>query len=246
MTRTTPSSASSTARALVTVASVLSSAVIVVLTLFWVSLVALLWTHVALPGRRRRPRAGRRAPRAQGRDRADGDGDHRRLQRGDGDRAPDREPARARLSARQARDRRHLGRVVRPHGGDRAAVRRRAGRSRIRAAARSPRRTAPSGRPTARSSRSRMRTRRGRPTRCASSCRRSPTPTSRTSAGSCGSSPPTARTARACTGATRWACAVRSRGSARSPAATARSTRCAARTTSRSTRASATTSRCRT
>ena len=37
-----------------------------------------------------------------------------------------------------------------------------------------------------------------------------------------------------------------SRGSARSPAATARSTRCAAPTTSRSTRASGTTSRCRT
>ena len=37
-----------------------------------------------------------------------------------------------------------------------------------------------------------------------------------------------------------------SRGSARSPAATARSTRCGAPTTSRSTRASGTTSRCRT
>ena len=42
------------------------------------------------------------------------------------------------------------------------------------------------------------------------------------------------------------ACAPPSRGSARSPAATARSTRCAAPTTSRSIRASATTSRCRT
>ncbi len=67
-----------------------------------------------------------------------------------------------------------------------------------------------------------------------------------TSAGSCGSRRPTARTGRASTGATRWPCARPSRSSARSPAATARSTRCAAPTTSRSTRASATTSRCRT
>ena len=49
---------------------------------------------------------------------------------------------------------------------------------------------------------------------------------------------PTARTARAPTGATSSGSASRSRGSARSPAATARSTRCAEGTTSRSIRAS--------
>ena len=54
------------------------------------------------------------------------------------------------------------------------------------------------------------------------------------------------RTARASTGASRPGCARRSPRSARSPAATARSTPCAAPTTSRSTRASATTSRSRT
>ena len=51
---------------------------------------------------------------------------------------------------------------------------------------------------------------------------------------------------RASTGATRWRSARRSRGSARSPAATARSTRSAAPTTSRSTRSGATTSPSRT
>ena len=77
----------------------------------------------------------------------------------------------------------------------------------------------------------------------ASSCATSPTPTSRTSAGSFASTTRTARTARARTGATSSACARPSRARTRSPAATARSTPCAARTTSRSTRASATTSR---
>ena len=81
-----------------------------------------------------------------------------------------------------------------------------------------------------RSSPSPTRTRPGRPTRCASSCARSPTRTSPTSAA--GSSLEDAdgdeRGGRS-TGASRPGCASRSRGSARSPAATARSTPCAAR-----------------
>ena len=53
-------------------------------------------------------------------------------------------------------------------------------------------------------------------------------------------------TRRACTGATSSRCAQTSRGSTRSPGATARSMRCGARTTSTSTRASGTTFRFRT
>ena len=52
---------------------------------------------------------------ARRRRRADRDRDRRRLQRGGGDRAPAREPARARLPGREARDRRHLGRLHRSH-----------------------------------------------------------------------------------------------------------------------------------
>ena len=79
------------------------AAVIAADVLFWASLAALVWTHVALPGVRRACWRGVRQRRvARGRHRADGRGDRRRLQRGAGDRAPDREPARARLPARQA------------------------------------------------------------------------------------------------------------------------------------------------
>ena len=94
-----------------------------------------------------------------------------------------------------------------------------------RAAARSRRRTAPSARPTARSSPSPTRTRRGRRTRCASSCARSPIPRSPTSAAAEHPRRRRLEQGRASTGATRWCCAPPSRRSARSPAATARSTR---------------------
>ena len=140
--------------------------------LFWVSLGALLWTHVALPARRRRARARAHA-------RACGEReieprvtrDRRRLQRGGGDRAAAREPARARLPADQlelvvtsdaSTDR--TDELVERFGDARPPARA------TRAAARSPRRTAPCARPTARSSPSPTRTRPGRPTRCASSC----------------------------------------------------------------------------
>ena len=83
------------------------------------SLAALVWTHVgyplaiALAARVRAPRlVSAETPRRRRRDR-------RGARRGERDRAPDREPARARLSARQARDRRHLGRLDRPHRGAR-------------------------------------------------------------------------------------------------------------------------------
>ncbi len=86
----------------------------------------------------------------------------------------------------------------------------------------------------------------GARTRCASSCARSPTPTSRTCADASTCRPTTAGTRRGCTGGTSSACGRRSRGSTRSRAGTARSTRCDGRTTSRSTPASGTTCRCRT
>ena len=151
--------------------AIYTRAVIVIVVLFWVSLAALAWTHVLYPRRRDRARAGRAAAGSRRGRRADGHRDRRRLQRGDGDRAAAREPARARLPARQAADRRHLRRVVRPHRGDRAAVPRRAGG--LEPARRQGRRAGPRGprRPTARSSRSPTRTRPGRPTRCARSSR---------------------------------------------------------------------------
>ena len=93
--------------------------------------------------------------------------------------------------AREARDRRRLGRVHRPDATSSSRPSPRGSHacasSNARAAARSPRRTAPCARPRARSSRSRTRTRPGRPTRCGGSSRTSPTPTSPTSAGGCGS-----------------------------------------------------------
>ena len=52
------------------------------------------------------------------------DGDRRRVQRGGRDRAAAREPARARLPGRPARDRRHLRRLRRPHGRARRGGRR--------------------------------------------------------------------------------------------------------------------------
>ena len=88
---------------------------IVVEVVFWVALGALVWTHAAYPlaAALARPRP---APPVRGEAATpSGDGDRRRLQRGDGDRAPAREPARARLPGRPARDRRHLGRLDRPH-----------------------------------------------------------------------------------------------------------------------------------
>ena len=103
-------------------ATVSTRPVLVLKLLFWLSLGALVWTHVAYPlaacGARARPHAAR----AQGGDRAARDGDRRRLQRGAGDRAAAREPARARLPGRQARGRRHLRRVDRPHARARRAA----------------------------------------------------------------------------------------------------------------------------
>ena len=60
-----------------------------------------------LSGVRDRAGAGCAAAGARGGHRANGHGDRRGLQRGVGDRAPDREPARARLPGGQAADRRH-------------------------------------------------------------------------------------------------------------------------------------------
>ena len=76
--------------------------------------------------------------------------------------------------------------------------------------------------------------------------RRSPIRTSRTSAAGCGIERADGSNKEGVYWRYELACAAPSRGSARSPAATARSTRCAAPTTSRSIRASGTTSRCRT
>ena len=96
--------------------------------------------------------------------------DRRRLQRGGGDRAAAREPARARLPGRPARDRRRLGRVDRPHerarrGGRRARAARPAARLPARRQGRraGPRRARDA---RARSSRSPTRTRPGRRMRC--------------------------------------------------------------------------------
>ena len=119
--------------------------------LFWGSLGALAWTHVAYPAAAELAARAADAAGAEGRGgRADGDRDHPRLQRGAGDRAPAREPARARLPAREARDRRRLRRVERPHQRARRGSRRAraagAACSSARAAARSRRRTGPSGR----------------------------------------------------------------------------------------------------
>ena len=146
---------------------------IVVEVLFWVALAALVWTHVALPARRapslarvRRAAGPRRGGRLPSRD-----GDRRRAQRGDRDRAAAREPARARLPGRQARDRRHLGRLDRPHRRARRGGRRpRAARAADPLPARRQGRRAGPRRPrdrAARSSRSPTRTRPGRRTRCA-------------------------------------------------------------------------------
>ena len=77
----------------------------------------------ALPARRRRARPRAHAGGAEGGHRAGGDRDRRRLQRGAGDRAAAREPARARLPGREARARRHLRRVDRPHARAGRAVR---------------------------------------------------------------------------------------------------------------------------
>ena len=139
--------------------------------LFWVSLAALAWTHVALPGGRvARSRGSASAGSRKGDVEPTVTVVVAAYNEETRDRAPDREPARARLSARQARARRLERRLERPHRGDRAAVPGRDGDPRTRAAARSRRRTARCARPTARSSRSRTRTARGRRTRCARSC----------------------------------------------------------------------------
>jgi hypothetical protein len=108
-------------------------------------------------------------------------------------------------------------------------ARRARGASRVRliatrAAARSPRRTARCARAQPRSSPSPTRTRRGRRMRCGVSSRTSPTRTWPTSAAAYGSRMLRGRTARASTGATSSGCASRNPASARSPAATARST----------------------
>ncbi len=81
----------------------------------------------ALPGVRGRVVASRAPAAPEGRRRADGHRDRRGLQRGVGDRAADREPARARLSGRQVEHRRQLRRVVGSNRGDRPRVSRRAG-----------------------------------------------------------------------------------------------------------------------
>ena len=89
--------------------------VLAVEIVFWIAAGALVWTHAAYPVVARvlariRPRAVAKNDGASARRR-----DRRGLQRGVGDRAADREPPRARLSGRQARDRRHLRRVERSH-----------------------------------------------------------------------------------------------------------------------------------
>ena len=208
---------------------------------------ALLWTHVLYPLgaaalARVRTRVG-----AQGGHRAGGDGDRRRLQRGAGDRAAAREPARARLSGRQARARRHLRRLDRPDA--------RAGRAlrRPRAPDRQPARrqgggAEPGRARDARRDRRVLRRERDLGAGCAAPPRRELRRRRRRLRLRAARARGRRRiaTARASTGATRWCSARRSRGSARSPAATARSTRCVAPTTSRSTRSGATTSRSRT
>ena len=166
--------------------------------------------------------------------------DRRRLQRGAGDRAAAREPARARLPGRQARDRRHLRRLDRPHAtssssasatGVRLIVNPRGGK--VAAQNRAVRETdgeivafsdanatwAPDAlRQLVAQLRRPRRRLRLRAARARGGRRLEPGGRS--------------------TGATSWRSARPSRGSARSPAATARSTPCAAPTTSRSTRAS--------
>ena len=79
-----------------------------------------------------------------------------------------------------------------------------------------------------------------------SSSARSPIRTSRTSAASCASCAPTGPTRRASTGATRWVCAAPSRARLDHRRERLDLRACAGLTTSRSTRASATTCRCRT
>ena len=200
--------------------------------LFWASLGALVWTHVALPARRRRARARPHA-RVSASEAIEphGDRDRRRLQRGGGDRAAAREPARARLPAPRGSSSSSPP-TPRPTARDELVERfgdRRAADRATRAAARSPPRTAPCARPSGeivafsdanatwapdalRKLVAQLRRPRRRLRLRAAACSRRPT----------------ARTGRASTGATRWRCARPSRGSARSPAATARSTRCAA------------------
>ena len=118
-------------------------------TVFWGSLGALAWTHVGYPV------AAEIAARLRTRPVRKDDGaepsvavDHRRVQRGTGHRAAAREPPRARLPGREARDRRRVGCLDRPDERDR---RRRSPRvspgsgcSTARGAARSQRRTGPS------------------------------------------------------------------------------------------------------
>ncbi len=137
---------------------------------FWASLGALVWTHVGYPlaaaaaarVRRRRGRGASDVTPSVTRDR-------RRVERGGGDRAAAREPARARLSRRPARDRRRLRRLRRPDGRARRGGRRaRAARPAAPLPARREGRRAEPRRArdaTARSSPSRTRTRPGRRTR---------------------------------------------------------------------------------
>ena len=150
-----------------------------------------------------------------------------RARRGGRHRASGREPARARLPAGAAGDRRSLRRLDRPTDAIVEEIASREPRVRLlpaRARGRSPRSTARSGRRRARSSRSPTRTRSGSRTRCASWRGTSPTRRWGTSAASFASRRPTARTSRASTGATRSGCASRSRRAARSRPATGRST----------------------
>ena len=167
---------------------------------FWGAPPRLAWTHAGYPLAaavlaRTRPR-----PCAATND-AVRDVDRPRPRRGRRDRGPRREPARARLPGRAARDR---GRLRRLRGRDR---RDRRGDRRPRAArpARSlpARRQARDDQPrpcasgSASSSRSPTRTPPGSRTRCASSCATSPTRTSATSPAGSRSATPTARTGRA-------------------------------------------------
>ncbi len=147
--------------------------------------------------------------------------------------------------ADRLRDRRHLGRLrpIAPRSSPRLGGRaRRPQPARRQGRGPGPRRARDA---TARSSPSRTRTRPGRPTRCGSSSAHFADPDVAVRLRAAG-----ARGRRRLEPGGRLLalrdlrCGTPSRGSARSPAATARSTRSAAPTTSRSTRASVTTCRC--
>ena len=211
-----------------------SFARVILKAIFWASAAGLAWTHVGYPRRRRGARARARAARPQGGHRAERHPDRPRPRRGGRDRPARREPARARLPGRQARARRRLRRLDRRHRRDRRAARRAARpaaalRARREAAEHEPRR--PRDRERDRRVRRRERDLGARRAAQARAQLRRPGRRLRLRPGPLPARR-TARTGKASTGATSCGCARASPRSARSPAATARSTPCAAPTTS--------------